>query len=139
MQAKVEQLGLGPNLMMLDNIPNGEMPVFLSLIGDSGGILLSTSLLEGFGYAVAEAISCRCPVLSSDSDGVRISVKHNVTGKLYPQGDIEQAVQEALELMGNWELRNTIRTEGVKHISSELSPNRYAQSFREVMNALGIF
>ena len=139
MQAKVEQLGLGPNLMMLDNIPNREMPVFLSLIGDSGGILLSTSLLEGFGYAVAEAISCRCPVLSSDSDGVRISVKHNVTGKLYPQGDIERAVQEALELMGNWELRNSIRAEGVKHISTELSPNRYARSFREVMNALGIF
>ncbi|WP_313641328.1 glycosyltransferase family 4 protein [Paenibacillus sp.] len=138
-QAIVEQLGLGPKLLILDNIPNQEMPVFFSLIGDSGGLLLSTSLLEGFGYAVAEAISCRCPVLSSDSDGVRISVKHNVTGKLYSQGSIEQAVQEALELIENQQLRDEIRSEGVKHISTELSPEQYVRAFSEVMNALGIF
>lgn len=137
-QTTVEQLGLGPKLMMLDNIPNQEMPLFFSLIGDTGGLLLSTSLLEGFGYAVAEAISCKCPVLSSDSDGVRYSIKHNVTGKLYSQGCIEQAVHEALELMGNQQLRDAIRSEGVKHISSVLSPDRYARSFCEVMNSLGV-
>lgn len=138
-QATIEQLGLGSKLLILDNIPNQEMPVFFSLIGDSGGLLLSTSLLEGFGYAVAEAISCRCPVLSSDSDGVRVSIKHNVTGKLYNQGCISQAVEEALELIENQQLRNEIRSEGVKHISNELSPARYARSFCEVMNALGVF
>ncbi|MNC28157.1 putative poly(glycerol-phosphate) alpha-glucosyltransferase [compost metagenome] len=138
-QAAVTELGLGPKLLLLDNVSNPIMPVYFSLIGDSGGLLLSTSLLEGFGYAVAEAISCRCPVLSSDSDGVRLSIRHNVTGKLYPQGDIDQAVKDALDLMENRILREEIRSEGVKHIASVLAPERYATSFREVMNALGIF
>lgn len=53
-------------LIRYSNIPHDLMADYLSVIGDSGGFLISTSIREGFGYAVAEAMLCRCPVLSTD-------------------------------------------------------------------------
>lgn len=101
--------------------------------------MLSTSLLEGFGYAVAEAISCGCPVLSTDSDGVRSFITHDKTGKFYPIGNIKAAVDEARDLMKNKKLREYIRIQGRQHMSLSFSLDRYAHSFREMMTALRIF
>ncbi|WP_376768255.1 glycosyltransferase [Paenibacillus alginolyticus] len=47
-----------------------------------GGSLYSTSKVEGAPYSILEAMSCRCPVLTSDSDGVSSAVIHNQTGKI---------------------------------------------------------
>ncbi len=115
------------------------MPHYYSVIGESGGFfLLSSSVLEGFGYAVAEALSCRCPVLSTDSDGVRAFINHNSTGKFYPLGNIGQAVQEGLELMKNGPLRESIRMRGRSHIESLFSSDTYAAHFIGMLHRLGL-
>ncbi|WP_425339298.1 glycosyltransferase family 4 protein [Paenibacillus maysiensis] len=132
------QLGLSSIVERFSNVPHAKMPLYYSMIGDSGGYLLSTSLVEGFGYAVAEAMACRCPVLSSDSDGVRAFIDHNVTGKFYAQGDILQAVLEGLDLMNNVPHRESIRQKGLTRIVDLLAPDKYVQSFRQMMNALGV-
>lgn len=136
---KVDALGLRDRLIEYSNIPNTVMPSYYSAIADSGGLLLSTSMMEGFGYAVAEALLCTCPVLSTDSDGVRSFIRHNETGKFYPLGHAEQGAAEALALMDDLALRDTIRTQGRQHMSTSFAPQRYAQSFREMMNSFGIF
>lgn len=135
----LDQLQLGPHIHLLSNVPHAEMPRYLSMTGDSGGILLSTSVIEGFGYAVAEAMCCHCPVLSTDSDGVRSFIHHNVTGKFYPLGHVDLAVAEALELMHNQELRNSIRCQAYTHIDSKFTPDQYGTSFVQIMNALNVF
>jgi len=133
------EYGLADRIGIFVNVPHAEMPKFYSMVAASGGILLSTSIMEGFGYAVAEAISCGCPVLSTDSDGVRSFITHNFTGKFYPLGNTAAAVNEAIELMDNRELRTQIRNNGITHMSAAFSPDRYAVSFREMMTALSIF
>ncbi|MGP3783850.1 hypothetical protein [Paenibacillus sp. 1A_MP2] len=50
-------------------------------------------------------MSCGCPVLSTDSDGVRSFITHNRTGKFYPIGNVNAAVSEAVDLMHNIQLR----------------------------------
>lgn len=133
------RLGLNDRLNVFTNVPNHVMPVYYSSIAGSGGFLLSSSMMEGFGYAVAEAICCTCPVLSTDSDGVKSFIVHNVSGKFYPLGDVQTAVNEGLELMDNLPLRNRIREQGRELMVSRYGSGSYAHSFREMLNSFAIF
>ena len=123
-------------LIRHSNIPHEQMADYMSIIGDSGGFLCSTSILEGFGYAVAEAMLCRCPVLSTDSDGIRRFLTNDVTGKLYERGNVEQAAGQAWELMKNKKLRESIRTKAQRHVRKEFSVAVYVRHFQEMLNAL---
>lgn len=133
-----KQLNLQNNLTIFSNVPNGRMADYFSMIGDSGGFLCSTSKVEGFGYAIVEAMSCRCPVLSSDSDGVSSSIIHNQTGKFYSLGNISQAMNEGIDLMENHQLRESIRTQGTKHVTTLFTPEQYSTQFISMLNSLGI-
>lgn len=132
----VAESGLSSRLILYSNIPHEQMADYMSIIGDSGGLLCSTSILEGFGYAVAEAMLCRCPVLSTDSDGIRRLVIHNQTGKIYNRGQVDDAVSAALTLMQDQSLRNSIRTQAEQHIREQLAPGLYAERFMAMYNDL---
>ncbi|MBU8772840.1 glycosyltransferase family 4 protein [Cytobacillus oceanisediminis] len=129
-------LDLTKNLSILPNVPNAKMAEFFSKIGDSGGFLCSTSKVEGAPYSVLEALSCRCPILTTDSDGVRSSIIHNKTGKYYSLGNVQEAVNEAKELMTNLKLRDYIRSNGLIHVRKNFSPEQYGQHFTEMLRAL---
>lgn len=133
---RIDELNLRQNLTIYANQPHYKMAEYFSIIGDSGGFLCSTSKVEGFGYAVLEAMVCRCPVLSTDSDGVRSFIIHNVTGKFFELGNINQAVKEAKELMLDIQLKEKIRQQGVEHIKEHFSPEKYAENFLNMIYSL---
>jgi glycosyltransferase involved in cell wall biosynthesis len=135
-EQEVDELNLKNNLKIYANQPHSSMADHFSIIGDSGGFLCSTSKVEGFGYAVLEAMICRCPVLSTDSDGVKSLIKHNETGKFFEIGNISQAVQEAKEIMLSYELREKIKIKGLKHIETHFSLEKYANNFLKMINTL---
>ena len=135
-QQLIRDLNLKRNLSILSNIPHEQMANYFSLIGDSGGFLCSTSKVEGFGYAIIEAMSCRCPVLTTDSDGVKHSIIHNQTGKYYSLGNINEAVNEAIELMTNISLREQIRLSAVQHVKVHFDPERYSENFINMLENL---
>ncbi|MBW7474536.1 glycosyltransferase family 4 protein [Paenibacillus oenotherae] len=134
----IHELNLLPRLTLRSNVPHDHMPHYLSAVGDSSGLLLSTSHLEGFGYAVAEAMSCDCPVLSTDSDGVRSFIEHNRTGKFFVTRTISEAVAEALQLINNRPFTDSIRQQAKEHIHALFSPRRYAADIVNVMVELGL-
>ncbi len=127
------ELGLKEIITCYSNVPNVEMAKYFSMISDSGGFLCSTSLVEGFGYALVEAISCQCPVLTTDSDGVRSFVLHNQSGKLIDLSDMSDAVHEGIDLLTNEALRNALKIQAKNHIAYNLDPNKYASRFIEMM------
>ncbi|MDA7026711.1 glycosyltransferase [Bacillus sp. CLL-7-23] len=135
-EEKIAELNIRPYLTVYANQPHQKMADFFSMIGDSGGFLCSTSKVEGFGYAVLEAMACKCPVLSTDSDGVRSFIKHNVTGKFFELGNINQAVQEGKELISNVSLREEIRLNAVQHIETQFAPDLYAKKFLNMIDDL---
>ncbi|WP_299092531.1 glycosyltransferase family 4 protein [uncultured Metabacillus sp.] len=132
----IQSLNLSNKLRLFDNIPHEKMAEYYSMIGHSGGFLCSTSKVEGFGYAIVEAMSCRCPVLTTDSDGVKRSIIHNKTGKIYPHNDIQKAVEEANEIMNNTPVRNQIINEAEKLVHSNFSLSVYANHFLNMLNTL---
>ena len=135
-QKLIHDLNLRSNLTILSNIPHEQMANYFSIIGDSGGFLCSTSKVEGFGYAIIEAMSCRCPVLTTDSDGVKHSIIHNQTGKYYSLGNINQAVNEAIGLMTNTSLREQIRLNAVQHVKVHFDPEKYSENFINMLESL---
>ncbi|MCD7032638.1 glycosyltransferase [Metabacillus sp. GX 13764] len=137
-QQQIQALGLQGSLTIHQNIPNENMKNFFSEIGDSGGFLCSTSKVEGAPYAVLEAMTCRCPVLTTDSDGVRSSVIHNQTGKYYQLGNIQNALEEAKDLMDNSVLRESIRNGALQHVKTNFSPELYASNFAAMLQSLGV-
>ncbi|MFH5182128.1 glycosyltransferase family 4 protein [Paenibacillus sp. TAB 01] len=137
-EQKLRTLGMESYVIRHSNIPHKQMPLMYSKIGDSGGFLLSTSILEGFGYAVSEAMSCRCPVLSTDSDGVRSFIVHDKTGKFYPIGQINTAVHHAIQLMENTALRERLRSQGEAHIHTNFNPDLFCVRFKKVLRELGL-
>ncbi|WP_404332379.1 glycosyltransferase family 4 protein [Mesobacillus maritimus] len=134
----IKQLNLQKNLNILTNVPHEQMADYFSMIGDSGGFLCSTSKVEGFGYAIVEAMSCRCPVLTTDSDGVKNSIIDNKTGKYYKLGDVIGAEKQAKELMINKQLRENIRSAALTHIKTLYSPAQYGNHFIRMLTTLGI-
>ncbi|MGC4375443.1 glycosyltransferase family 4 protein [Fictibacillus sp. Mic-4] len=131
----VDRLGLRSILTIFENIPHSKMQEYYSTIGDSGGFLCSTSITEGFGYALVEALVCRCPVLTTDSDGVKSFIVHNHTGK-YISLDQKTILKEALELMENDTLRETIRNNGQQFVQDVFSPNIYCSNFIRMLDEL---
>ncbi|MFB9329634.1 glycosyltransferase family 4 protein [Paenibacillus aurantiacus] len=129
-------LNLSNRLTIRANVPNAEMQQVFSKIGDSGGMLISTSKVEGAPYGILEAMSCRCPVLSTSSDGVSSSIYHNETGKFYSLGNIEHAVKEALELMYHVGLREHIRTHAQRHVLAEFNPSLYTSRFVNMLSVI---
>lgn len=135
-EQKVHELKIKEHLTVYQNEPHHKMADYYSIIGDSGGFLCSTSKVEGFGYAVLEAMLCRCPVLATDSDGVKSFITHNETGKFFEFGNIEQAVQEAKQLMKDRSLREKIIEAGVQHIQENFSLEQYAIHFTNMIENL---
>ncbi|WNS41776.1 glycosyltransferase family 4 protein [Paenibacillus sp. MMS20-IR301] len=132
----VAENNMSPRLIMYSNIPHEQMADYFSIIGDSGGLLCSTSILEGFGYAVAEAMLCRCPVLTTDSDGIRRLVIDGRTGRIYQRGQVEQAVGTALALMRKDGRREYMRRNGQEHVEMNLSPDLYANRLLGMYSSL---
>jgi glycosyltransferase involved in cell wall biosynthesis len=126
------------NVKRFSNVPHHEMPTYYSMIGDSGGFLCSTSIQEGFGYALLEAMSCRCPVLSSDSGGPRNFIIPEVTGKMYPVLDPAKGIQQGTELLSNSKLREKSRNKARAYVVSHFSPDIYCKHFLSMLSQLGV-
>ncbi|MFD0694182.1 glycosyltransferase family 4 protein [Paenibacillus sp. GCM10027628] len=135
----LNQPELAGHVVRWSNVPNLQMRDYYSMIGDSGGFLLSTSVTEGFGYAMVEAMCCRCPVLSSDSDGNRSFLLPGITGMMYEQGDINQAVQAGNFLLMNPQPREALKTQARQHIEQHFSPDAYCRNFVSMLGQLGEF
>ncbi|CAN7422364.1 glycosyltransferase family 4 protein [Rossellomorea sp. LjRoot5] len=132
------RLNLDKHVHILQNIPNNQMPGYFSRIGDSGGFLCSTSKVEGAPYSPLEAMSCRCPVLTTDSDGVRSTILHNQSGKFYQIGNIQHAVKQAEELMDNTSLRQYIIENALLHLKSQFSHDQYSHHFLKMLKSIGL-
>ncbi|MGG3626357.1 glycosyltransferase [Bacillus gobiensis] len=134
----IGQLNLIDNITVFANAPHQSMAEYFSLIGDSGGFLCSTSRVEGAPYSILEAISCRCPVLTTDSDGVRSSIIHNQTGKYYTIGNIPEALQQAKELIENQSLRDHIISTALTHLKTSFTSEQYSLHFTKMLISLEV-
>ena len=90
--ALCEELGIRHLVDFLGYIPNQQLPELYAKFDVS----VSLSREESFGVVAVEAMSCGCPVVTSDAEGFCEVVDNNVTGFIVPK-DNPAAAADAIE------------------------------------------
>lgn len=78
-------------------------------------LLLSTSMYESFSLAALEAMACGVPVLAPKVGGIPEVVIDSKTGFLYPAGAHSHAVNIAVKLLSNPDIRNKTKNRAILH------------------------
>lgn len=138
MSNAIHSLGLQNRIKLLPHVPRMQMAEYFSAAADSGGALLMTSLSEGAPYAALEAMICRCPIVTSDNDGIRTMVANGVHGIYYNLGDIAGAANAVQNLRHDTKLRRAIVSQAEQRVLSEFQPAHYAAAFQLILRQLGV-
>ncbi|MBC8088880.1 MAG: glycosyltransferase family 4 protein [Phycisphaerae bacterium] len=76
-------------------VSHASMPDFYRDVAASNGVVLMTSLTEGFGNVAPEAAACGARVAAPDVMGLREAIVDRVTGRLFP-ADADDATVAAM-------------------------------------------
>jgi glycosyltransferase involved in cell wall biosynthesis len=136
----MERLGRGFTLDMIGGIPELAMPENVrahrpmpsdSLISylQQVDVLLFPSRLEGFGYAVAEAMACALPVVALRRSAIAELIDDGVNGLLCNREDPDCLADAVRTLCNNPGLRERIASSARKTIESRFSNDRFAQRY----------
>ncbi len=81
-------------------------------------VVVNPSMKEGWGIVNVEANACGTPAIAADSPGLRDSVRHNVTGLLYPYGDVDMLTSQIAMILSDAELRERLREKAMEFARS---------------------
>jgi len=71
-------------------------------------IIVSTSIIEGWGMTIIEAAACKTPAVAYNVPGLRDSVKHMETGILVEPGNIRLLAEAIIQLLSDDDLRGVL-------------------------------
>ena len=134
----IEAEALRGNISFIPRVAYDEMPSLYAAVANSGGCLLSTSLHESQPMIFLEAMTCGCPVVTSDVGGVRELVADGITGQLYALGDVAHAAAATLRLLNDGERRASVVEAAVRHVQSRHSSAATAAAYLALFDELGV-
>jgi len=105
----------------------------------ASNIIVSTSINEGFGRTLTEAMMLSKPVISFDKGGPSEIIRNNVCGYLIREGDILGFAGAIYSIYSNKEIEKTFSENSAiiakKNYSAEVFCNNYEKEFK-VLNAI---
>lgn len=111
---QAERLGLGDSVTFTGFIPHAEKLDYLR----RAHVTVYPSLKEGWGLTNIEANACGTPAVAADVPGLRDSVKHDQTGRLYPYGDIDRLAGDLYDITTDANLQQRYRDGALKWAAS---------------------
>ncbi|MGF1641749.1 MAG: glycosyltransferase [Rhodospirillales bacterium] len=91
------------------------------------GVLVLSSVLEGFGRVLTEAMACGCPVVSADCPGgPREILGHGRYGRLVPVGDDRALAEAVLATLGHPPTRAALRRRAAR-FTAHACADRYLE------------
>ena len=101
-----------------------------------GDIFVLSSLYEGFGIVLIEAMSLGIPVISTDCDhGPREIIENGKNGLLVPVADPPKMASEIIRLIRDKKLRDTLGEEAQKR-SQDFARDRMVSGYEEIIKNL---
>lgn len=122
----------GSNLGDLGRIPWEKMPELYR----SCDILLSPTVREGFGLAIAEAMACALPVVASNCSAVPELIDEGKGGFLCPVGEAEAFADRINILATNPELRREMGEYNRAKVERMFTLERMVAEYRELFESL---
>lgn len=124
-QYYIAKNGLSESVEVIRNCSDAD------LIYKDAYALIMTSLLEGFGMVLIEAISRNIPCISFDvPSGPSTIIKHGVNGFLVQEGNIEGMIQSIIEIENS-------DFDNIKHTISSFDENIVISKWLKLLNSLG--
>jgi glycosyltransferase involved in cell wall biosynthesis len=114
-------------------VPKEKLPDFYRDVAASGGCILSTSRVEGFGLVLAEAQACGCPAIGADVKGVNEVVVPDQGGVLYPYDtEPERLAAIVIETLGDVEGMRRRREACARFAHEKFSLERMADDYERI-------
>jgi glycosyltransferase involved in cell wall biosynthesis len=88
-------------------------------------VFVLSSLWEGFGLVLAEAMAMAKPVVSTHTDGSKLVVQHNKTGLIVPPKNPRDLADAVTDLHANPEWREEMGLLGKKRVTTLFSPDKF--------------
>ena len=123
----IQDLGIKENIFFKKNISKTEICELYS----SSSIAIVSSLYEGFGYPVIEAMSCEVPLIATDVSSIPELVGD--FAKLVKPKDSKQISDAVEEILLNYENYKVIAENGRQHIITKFNWPKITRQYEEVI------
>ena len=114
LRRKINELGIEQVVKLAGFVPEAEKVMYYQ----AADLLVSTSLMEGFGLAIAEAMACGVPVVATKVGSIPEVVCDGESGLLVPVNDDEALYRAIGHLIEDSELAHKMGQAGQKRVET---------------------
>jgi len=127
---KIDQLKLDGKVHLTGN-KNNPWSVYHSM-----DLFIMSSIYEGLGRSITEALSCGVPVVCTDVEGVPEIVRHNITGILVPPKDANKLADGIIRTLNDMETAKKMAEEGRRFVKDNFDVNKMVNDIDSLYNTL---
>ncbi|MBD3380386.1 MAG: glycosyltransferase [Candidatus Omnitrophica bacterium] len=128
-------LGIGEKISFITDSDDRAKYEYLA----SSDMYVLSSLHEGFGIVLLEAMACGLSIVSTDNGGQTDILEHEKNALMVPPGDAEALAEAIEELLSSPETMRKMKTNNLEHakdFSISKVAARYMELFRETINSV---
>ena len=127
---KIDQLKLNGKVHLTGN-KNNPWSVYHSM-----DLFIMSSIYEGLGRSITEALSCGVPVVCTDVEGVPEIVRDNITGILVPPKDANKLADGIIRTLNDIETAKKMAEEGRRFVKDNFDVNKMVNDIDSLYNTL---
>ncbi len=127
---KIDKLNLNGKVHLTGN-KNNPWSVYHSM-----DLFIMSSIYEGLGRSITEALSCGVPVVCTDVEGVPEIVRDNETGILVPPKDSNKLANGIIRTLNDMETAKKMAEEGRRFVNDNFDVNKMVNDIDGLYNTL---
>ena len=127
---KIDKLKLNGKVHLIGN-KNNPWSVYHSM-----DLFIMSSIYEGLGRSITEALSCGVPVVCTDVEGVPEIVRDNITGILVPPKDANKLADGIIRTLNDMETAKKMAEEGRRFVKDNFDVNKMVNDIDSLYNTL---
>lgn len=127
---KIDKLKLNGKVHLTGN-KNNPWSVYHSM-----DLFIMSSIYEGLGRSITEALSCGVPVVCTDVEGVPEIVRDNITGILVPPKDANKLADGIIRTLNDMETAKKMAEEGRRFVKDNFDVNKMINDIDSLYNTL---
>ena len=127
---KIDKLKLNGKVHLTGN-KNNPWSVYHSM-----DLFIMSSIYEGLGRSITEALSCGVPVVCTDVEGVPEIVRDNITGILVPPKDSNKLADGIIRTLNDMETAKKMAEEGRRFVNDNFDVNKMVNDIDSLYNTL---
>ncbi len=123
----IKELGIKQNVIFKKNITKNEITQLYS----TSSVAIVSSLYEGFGYPVIEAMSCEVPIIATNVSSIPELVSD--FGTLIEPKNENQLKENVLKVMENYDYFKDIAIKGRQHVVEKFNWSKITSEYEKII------